>query len=206
MNLYNKIELYTKLRTGEKKAYISLAAQDNFERDKMDTYKLYFKENIVDQTAAALKFINDTLERIILEDALSENNFEELIISCTPFLFYNASTITTNKENVVAESDCLEYHQPFIRLQIDFVTTKKKAGKLETNYRFGSTPIEFIVDYDKFAHELPFNYSSFIELSRAILTEARINDRFPHLYAYVMTKEDTIRYTAEAKNYKQKSL
>ena len=206
MNLYNKIELYKKLRTGEKKAYVSLAAHDNFDRNIVDTYSLYFKEDIIDQTDEALKFINDTLEKIILEDSLFENKFEELIISCTPFLFYNPNTIVNDKEKVVAESDYLDYYQPFIRLQIDFITTKNINGKVETIYRFGQEPKEFIVDYNKFAFELPFNYRSFFELSRAILEEAKDNDKFPNLYAYIMTKEDTIRYQEEAENYKQKSL
>lgn len=206
MNLYNKIELYKQLRTGEKKAYVSLAAHDNFDRNSIETYKVYFKEDIVDQTDEALKFINENLDKIILEDSMSENHFEELIISCTPFLFYNPNTITTDPEKVVAETDYLDYHQPFIRLEIDFITTTTKDGELDTKYRFGSDTIEFIVDYNKFAYELPFNYRSFFELSNAILDEARDNDRFPNLYAYIMTKEDTIRYQEEAKNYKQKSL
>jgi len=206
MYLYEKMELYTKLRTGEKKAYVSLAAHDNFDRNSINTYRIYFKENIVDQSKEALSFISENLDKIILEDSMSKNNFEELIVCCTPFLFYNPNIITKDNDAVVAESECLDYYVPFIRLEIDFVTTRTVNGEKETNYRFGSDTVEFIVDYDKFAYELPFNYRNFFELSRAILSEAKDNDRFPNLYAYIMTKEDTIRYQEEAKNYKQKSL
>ena len=88
MNLYDKIELYKKLRTNEKKVFVALAAHDNFDRSNVAGYDVYFEEEIVDQTDEALVVINKYLDKIIAEDFMSEKQFEEFFISFTPLLFY----------------------------------------------------------------------------------------------------------------------
>ena len=206
MNLYDKIELYKKLRTNDKKVFVTLAAHDNFDRSNISSYDIYFEEEIVDQTNDALVVISKYIDKIIAEDFIDKKQFEEFFISFTPLLFYNPNTITSDVEKVVAESDCLDYYQPYVKMMIDFVTTKEIDGEVVYNYRFGSEPLSFTVDYNKFAKELPINYRNYYDLSRAILNEAKDNDRFPDVFAYIMDKEDTKRYQEEAEIDKRKSL
>ena len=199
MGKFEDIVLYKKLRQGKIKLYTAIAAQDFFDKKKVNMDSLYFEENIIDETDNIIPKIQYYIRQIIAEDYITGDYFDEFYIKFTPLLFYRIDTIDDDPEKVVAETEYLDYYKYHVRLMVELVTIKDGVE----NYKLGENPIIATVDYEKFVRALNkigygVNYQSFFELARAILKYGKDEDKFPDVYSPVFENDDAKRYQKEA--------
>ena len=71
MGKFEDIVLYKKLRQGKIKLYTAIAAQDFFDKKKVNMDSLYFEENIIDETDNIIPKIQYYIRQIIAENYIT---------------------------------------------------------------------------------------------------------------------------------------